>query len=99
MRKLMILLSFLLLLCLPLTAYAEPIPEEDRIGETLAVEPDINVIKNNLNDKDFLPEQESKTIVLTEEYYLTTVIRPAALLFAFGIASFAAVQIVKKVLK
>lgn len=99
MRKLLPLFLILLLLCLPMTICAEPIPEEDRIGETLVVEPDINIVKNNLKDEDALPDEESKTIVLTKDYYLTTVIKPAALLFALGIASFAAVEIVKKVLK
>lgn len=99
MRKLVLFLTLLLLLCLPLAVRAEPIPEEDRVGETLVVEPDINIIKDNLKDNKKLNEEEPKTITLTEDYYLTAVIKPAALLFALGIASFAAVEIVKKILK
>lgn len=96
MRKLLLLLSLLLVLSFPLSVVADPMPEEDRIGETLVIEDDKTVFDEYVGSPSET-EEEPKLLSLTEKYYLTTVIKPAALLFALGIAVFAAVQIVGRI--
>ena len=98
MRKLLPLLVLLTVIAsLPLVIHADPLPEDDRIGDTLVIEPDKTVIDENIGGESETNEPP-KTIVVTEEYYLTTLIKPAAMLFALGIAVFSAIAIVKKFL-
>ena len=98
MRKLVLLCCLLLALACPLAVGADPMPEENRIGETLVIEEDKTVFDEYVGGASET-EAEPRLLSLTEEYYLTTVIKPAALLFALGIAVFAAIEIVKKVNK
>ena len=59
-RILPFLLVLLVLLCLsPLTVSADFLPEENPVGETLTVEPDSNIIKENL-DKPSVPRENEK---------------------------------------
>lgn len=96
MRKLILLCLLLLTLLLPVTVGADPIPEDDRIGQTLVIEEDKTIFDEYVGTPSE-SEEPPQTLSLTEEYYLTTLVKPAALLFALGIAVFAAIKIVKKV--
>lgn len=96
-KLLPLLLILTLLLSAPFAIHADPLPEDDRIGDTLVIKPDKTVIDENIGGESET-EDPPKTIVLTEEYYLTTLIKPAAMLFALGIAVFAAIGVLQKLI-
>ena len=81
---LLCLLSFCLL---PLPVAAEPVPEENPIGETMRIEEDDNYVKNNIDkEKDTLVLETSEVVVMTEKTYFRRCVAPFIALFGGGIA-------------
>lgn len=73
MKKLLIILSVLVFLTLPVTAYAAIIPEDNLIGETVLIEPDGNFIKDNIkngNPDDTGPEETAQILSLDRDGYV-----------------------------
>lgn len=73
MKKLLIILSVLVFLMLPFTAYAAIIPEDNLIGETVLIEPDGNFIKDNIkngNPDDTGPEETAQILSLDRDGYV-----------------------------
>ncbi len=96
MLKRLAILSLLLFSLLPLAIHAEPVPEENPIGETLEVEADDNVVKEYLDkEKDVLTPETDEIVVMTKRTYLTRCLGPFLWLFGGGILLFGGIETVK----
>ena len=90
-RYLPLLLVLLCLLSLPVSA--DWLPEEDPIGETIVIEEDENIIKDNLdketeNDENKYEPDIPEIIDMTKEAYFDRCIKPFLILFCGGILLF-----------
>mgnify|MGYP001636614929 FL=1 len=89
MKKLLIILSVLVFLMLPFTAYAAIIPEDNLIGETVLIEPDGNFIKDNIkngNPYDTGPEETAQILSLDRDGYVKKFTLPFLYLICAGFA-------------
>ena len=94
-RYLPLLLVLFCLLSLPISA--DWLPEEDPIGETLVIEEDENIIKDNLdketeNDENKYEPDVPEIIDMTEETYFDRCIKPFLILFGGGIVLFFVIE-------
>ena len=93
-----ILPLLLVLLCLsPLTVSADFLPEENPVGETLTVEPDSNIIKENLDkekEDETRPIETDEIIEVTPRTYLNRFFKPFLILFAAGIGGFLILELI-----
>ena len=94
-RYLPLLLVLLCLLSLPVSA--DWLPEEDPIGETLVIEEDENIIKDNLdketeNDENKYEPDVPEIIDMTKETYFDRCIKPFLILFGGGIVLFLVIE-------
>ena len=90
-RYLPLLLVLLCLLSIPVSA--DWLPEEDPIGETIVIEEDENIIKDNLdketeNDENKYEPDIPEIIDMTKEAYFDRCIKPFLILFCSGILLF-----------
>ena len=89
MKKLLIILSVLVFLTLPVTAYAAIIPEDNLIGETVLIEPDGNFIKDNIkngNPDDTGPVETAQILSLDRDGYIKKFTLPFLYLTCAGFA-------------
>ena len=89
MKKFLIILSVLVFLMLPVTAYAAIIPEDNLIGETVLIEPDGNFIKDNIkngNPDDTGPEETAQILSLDRDGYVKKFTLPFLYLICAGFA-------------
>lgn len=94
-RCLPLLLVLFCLLSLPISA--DWLPEEDPIGETLVIEEDENIIKDNLdketeNDENKYEPDVPEIIDMTKETYFDRCIKPFLILFGGGIVLFLVIE-------
>ena len=94
-RYLPLLLVLFCLLSLPVSA--DWLPEEDPIGETLVIEEDENIIKDNLdketeNDENKYEPDVPEIIDMTKETYFDRCIKPFLILFSGGIVLFFVIE-------
>lgn len=93
MKKLLIILSVLVFLILPVTAYAAIIPEDNLIGETVLIEPDGNFIKDNIkngNPDDTGPVETAQILSLDRDGYVKKFTLPFLYLTCTGFAVYGA---------
>ncbi len=101
MHKGILPLLLLLIFCFyPPAVSANWIPEENPIGETLIVEDDHNIIRDNLDKETENKENQydpeiPETIDMTKETYFDRCVKPFLLLFGTGIALFFCLELFK----
>ena len=92
-RVIALLLTLFCLSLLSISVSADQLPEENPIGETLTVEDDSNIIKENLDkEKEDRPVETEEVISMTEETYLDRCFKPFSILFCAGVAVFLVVE-------
>jgi len=97
MTKRLILLFLLVFCLLPLPVTAEPVPEENPIGETMRIEEDENFVKDNIDkEKDTLSLETDEVVVMTEKVYFRRCVSPFLMLFGGGIAVYLIAEGVKR---
>ncbi len=94
-RYLPLLLVLFCLLSLPVSA--DWLPEEDPIGETLVIEEDENIIKDNLdketeNDENKYEPDVPEIIDMTKETYFDRCVKLFLILFLGGIVLFLVIE-------
>ena len=94
-RYLPLLLVLFCLLTLPVAA--DQLPEENPIGETLVIEEEGNIIKDNLdketeNDENKYEPDIPEMIDMTKEAYFDRCIKPFLVLFGGGIVLFFVIE-------
>ena len=76
---------------IPFTALAEPIPEKDIVGETVCIEPDENIIHENIVDGDPDVSRELETdrvISLDKKTYFGRFVLPVILIMLAAVTVF-----------
>ncbi len=101
-RYLPFLLVLLCLLSLPVAA--DQLPEENPIGDTLVIEEEGNIIKDNLdketeNDENKYEPDVPEIIDMTKETYFDRCIKPFLVLFGGGIVLFLVIEVIQWIRK
>ena len=80
-------LLFILMGMLPVSA--DFVPEDNMIGETVYIEPDENIVMDNIKNGDIVANREdvtAKELSLDEKTYKKGFVLPAVLIAAIGIS-------------
>lgn len=80
-------LLFILMGMLPVSA--DFVPEDNMIGETIYIEPDENIVMDNIKNGDIVANREdvtAKELSLDEKTYKNVFFLPAVLIAAIGIS-------------
>jgi len=101
-RYLPLLLVLFCLLTLPVAA--DHLPEENPIGETLVIEEEGNIIKDNLdketeNDENKYEPEIPEIIDMTKDAYFDRCVKPFLLLFGAGIVLFLVIEVIQWIRK
>mgnify|MGYP000104013908 CR=1 FL=1 len=92
----------LLFSVLPFYVAAEILPEENPIGETIYIEPDENIIRENIvngNPDESFKEETGKTISMDRSTYIEECIFPFLWIVGAGIGVFGVSEAGKKLYK
>ncbi len=99
-KRIVCLACLLMLLALTaLSAAAELIPEKNPIGETVRIEPDENLIRDNIvqgNPDESFAVQTDRVISMDRSAYIKTCLLPLLLLAGTGLAVFAVSELGRK---
>ncbi len=90
LKKLLIsVISLLFILSGGIAVSADFVPEDNVIGETVYIEPDENIVKDNIKNGDPVASQEivtDKELSLDRETYIKGFVTPAVLICGIGLA-------------
>ncbi len=101
-RILTLIPAIILISVLPLYVSADILPEENPIGETVYIEPDENMIKDNIvngNPDESFEDETVKTISMDRSTYIKKCVFPFLWIAGAGLAVFCVSEAGKKLYK